>query len=86
VFSGRQAYDWGFVDEKGDLRTAIRRAKKLAGIREASVVRYQMPFELGDLFRIFGRTEGRTLKVEFGIDWPPIQAGRLYFLFLPARP
>jgi protease-4 len=85
VFSGRQAYEWGFVDETGDLRTAVRRAKKLAGIDEASVVRYQMPFEFGSFLRLFGRSEGRALKVDFGIDWPPIQAGRLYFMFVPVR-
>lgn len=83
VFSGRQAFEWGFVDETGDLRTAFQRAKKLAGIEEATLVRYQIPFELGDLFRLFGKSQTRALKLDLGIDPLPIQAGRLYYLFLP---
>lgn len=37
VWTGRQALDHGLVDELGDLETAVRRAKELAGIPEGVV-------------------------------------------------
>jgi protease-4 len=83
VFSGRQAYDWGFVDELGNFKTALDRAKTLAQIDRARIIRYEQPFELGNLFRLFVRTETPAIHVDLGIEFPPIQTGRLYFLFLP---
>lgn len=83
VFSGRQAHDWGFVDELGDFQTAVKRAKALAQIDRAQLIRYEQPFELGSLFRLLLQSETRAVKLDMGIDFPPLQAGRLYFLFLP---
>lgn len=83
VFSGRQAYDWGFVDELGNFKTALDRAKTLAQIDRARIIRYEQPFELGNLFRLFVRTETPAIHVDLGIEFPPIRTGRLYFLFLP---
>jgi len=83
VFSGRQAHDWGFVDELGDFQTAVKRAKALAQIDRAQLIRYEQPFELGSLFRLLLQSETRAVKLDMGIDFPPLEAGRLYFLFLP---
>ena len=80
ILSGKQAYAQGFVDELGNFDTAVERARKLAGIPSANLIRYQRPFDLGNLFRLFGETESRTVKVDLGVELPKLQVGRLYFL------
>lgn len=86
VFSGRQAYDLGFVDELGDFRTAVERARRIAKISDANLIEYHQPFDLGDLFRIFGKNEPPTLKVDVGVEFPKLQPGCLYFLYRQAVP
>jgi protease IV len=80
VLTGTQAYEYGFVDEKGNFETAVDRAKTLAGISDANLVRYQEPFSLLNMFSLFGKSEASTVKLDLGIDFPRLQAGRLYFL------
>jgi len=80
VLSGNQAYKLGFVDEIGGLDTAVARASKLAHIPKANLIRYERPFDLSSFLRLFGKTEGATLKVDLGMEFPKLQAGRLYFL------
>jgi len=83
VLSGRQAYDAGFVDELGSFRTAVSRAKDLANIADANLVRYQLPRGLGDLLGLFGEAESRVVKLDLGLVGPQLEAGRPYFLFAP---
>jgi protease-4 len=80
ILSGNQAYELGFVDEKGNFDTAVSRTKKIAGISDANLIRYQEPFKLSSLFNIFGKTDVAKIKVDLGMDLPKLQAGRLYFL------
>jgi len=80
VLSGKQAFDYGFVDELGNFDIAVKRAKSLADIKSANLIEYQQPFDLGSLFRLFGETENRTVKIDLGMDLPKLQVGRLYFL------
>jgi protease-4 len=80
VLSGKQAYALGFVDELGNFDTAVERARDLAKIGNANLVQYVRPFDLGNLFRLFGESEGRALKIDLGMQLPKLQAGRLYFL------
>jgi protease IV len=80
VFSGRQAYQWGFVDQLGNFQTAVSAARDLADISDANLIQYQQPFSLGNLFQIFGKSEGATIKVDLGMDFPKLQPGSLYFL------
>jgi protease IV len=80
VFSGGEAYRLGFVDELGNFRTAVDRALKLAGVKEAALMEYRPVIDFLSLFRLFGKSEAGKVKVDFGLDLPRIQAGRLYFL------
>ena len=80
VLSGRQAYELGFVDELGNFDTAVERARELAGIDHANLVQYERPFDFGNLFRLFGQSESRALKLDLGLQLPHLQVGRLYFL------
>ncbi len=80
ILTGKEAYDIGFVDELGNFDTAVRRAKKLAGIQSANLVAFQQPFKFGSLLRLLGESEAKSVKIDLGLDLPKLQAGRLYFL------
>jgi len=81
ILSGRQAFEAGFVDELGNFDDAVKRARAIAGITdEVNLVRYRRRFDLSDVFRIFGRSENKAIKVDLGIDAPKLEAGRPYFL------
>jgi protease-4 len=80
ILSGRQAFDYGFVDELGDFESATSRAEKLAGIPDANLIRYQRPFGLGSLFSLVGETESRAVKIDLGVEPPRLELGRMYFL------
>ena len=81
VFSGAQAYELGFVDELGDFDTAVERAIDLAGEFDANVVEYRQVVEFADLFRMFGKSEPATVKVDLGVKAPNLKPGLLYFLY-----
>jgi protease-4 len=81
VLSGTQAYDIGFVDELGNFQVAVKRAKKLAGMRDgANLIQYRQRYDLSDLFRLFGKSQTPVIKVDLGMETPKLQAGQLYFL------
>jgi protease IV len=81
VFSGKQAYELGFVDEKGNFEVAVKRAKALAKIRDASLIEYRQPFDFSSLFHLLGKSEAPALKVDLGINIPKLHAGQLYYIF-----
>jgi hypothetical protein len=68
------------VDELGSFQTAVERAMALSGIDSANVVQYQPIFSLGSLFRLMGESRFKTVKVDWGVEPPRLQAGLLYFL------
>ena len=91
ILSGKEALNKGFVDELGNLDTAVARAEKLAKISGANLIEYQPVFDLGDLFGLFGQSaqaqsEARTLKIDVGFDAPKLQLGRMYFMCPLALP
>jgi ClpP class serine protease len=79
ILSGTEAYENGFVDELGGWRSAVKRAHKLAEIDGANLVTYQMPFSLGNLFSLFGKSDAKNITVDLGFHFPKIRAG-LYYL------
>ena len=68
------------MDELGTFEDAVKRAKSIAGIRNANLIEYQQRFDISDLFRLFGQTESKAVKVDLGMEVPKLQAGQLYFL------
>jgi protease-4 len=80
VLSGSEAFKLGFVDQLGNFDVAKKRAQTLAGISSANLVEYQQRFDLSDLFKLFGKSEARGVKVDLGMDLPKLQAGQPYFL------
>ena len=81
ILSGKQAWENGFVDELGNFETAVERAQKLAGISRANLVRYEQPMDFARMFRLFGQTESRGMKIDLGVELPKLLPGRMYFLF-----
>jgi protease-4 len=81
VLSGSDALKLGFVDELGNFDDAVTRTKSIAGMSDgAKLVEYQQRYDLSDLFRMFGQTDSKVVKIELGMDMPKLQAGQLYFL------
>jgi protease-4 len=80
VLLGTEAYRLGFVDELGSFQDAVKRTRKLAGIADANLIEYQQRFDLSDLFRLFGKSDARVVKVDLGMEMPKLKAGQLYFL------
>jgi protease-4 len=83
ILSGKQAYELGFVDDLGNFDKAVERAKELANFQHgepANLIEYRIPFDLSNLFRLFGKSEAQSIKVELGGNAPKLQRGHLYFL------
>jgi protease-4 len=80
VLSGTQALKLGFIDQLGGFDDAVEQTKKFAGISRANLIQYQQRYDLADLFRLFGKSDAKAIKVDLGIDAPRLQAGQLYFL------
>ena len=80
ILSGKQAFDHGFVDELGNFQAAVDRAEQLAGIQKANLIEYRQPFNLGSLFRLFGKGETPAVKIDLGGNALRLKAGHLYFL------
>ena len=85
VLSGKQALDLGLVDELGDYDDALNRTLEIAGIKDesANIVEYQPKHDFADLFKMFGRSDARGLKVDLGVEMPKLHAGNMYFLWQP---
>lgn len=81
VLSGKQALNFGFVDELGDFDTAVKRAQNLAKISSANIVQYRMPTDLGSVMaRLLSKTDVPAIKVDLGMNLPKLEAGRMYFI------
>lgn len=81
VFSGSQACKLGFVDQLGDFRDAVKRAREIAGLHNANLVEYRERYDISNFLRLLGRSESsRTIKLDLGTELPKLQAGKLYFL------
>lgn len=85
ILSGKQSFESGFVDELGNLDTALARARSLVGIETANVVTFASPFSFFNMFRLFGEAQARPARVELDLGVPNLRhlpAGRLYYLSL----
>lgn len=82
VISGKDAEAGKLINSLGEIEDAFAKAKELAGIKAAEVIRYDTGFKLGRLLRMLGQGEGKA-AVEVKIAdalMPKLEAGRLYFL------
>lgn len=80
ILSGKQALEAGFVDELGYFEDAVEKAKELAGIKKAKVVRYVLPFSWHNVFRMFSQNDRAKIQLELMPNQLKLQSGKLYFL------
>lgn len=85
VLLGDQALHLGLVDQLGDFQDAVNRAKALAGIKRANLIEYHETYDISQFLRLFGQSEAARggVKLDLGFDAPKLEAGQLYFLYLP---
>ena len=82
VYSGEQARELGLVDSFGDLDKAAEISEDLAGVDEATVVRYVQPESFTDaLLASFAPQKPEALQIaeEAGLTLEP----KPYYLYLP---
>jgi protease-4 len=85
VLTGRQALDMGLVDELGYFEDAVNKAKELAKVSEARVVRFRRALRFLDLFSMRAAPfDGisRLLPAEVRL----LKPGQLYFVMPSAVP
>ncbi len=88
IFAGDQAKALQLVDGLGYLEDAYAKARELGGSPDARVVRYEAPFSLGKLARVFSQSK-LSSKVDLNVTsdlLPKLENGRMYLLpgyFLP---
>ncbi|MCX7825388.1 MAG: signal peptide peptidase SppA [Verrucomicrobiae bacterium] len=80
VLSGEEALAHKFVDQLGYFEDAVAKAKSLAKIEQARLVKYESPFSLRKLFSLFAiRGWSSGLLPAVGKDLQ-LENGRLYYL------
>jgi len=66
IYTGKQALENGLVDQLGYLEDAISSVKKMAGIEDATIIRYEKHYGLSDLFDLMSRKlfQSNTIKLD----------------------
>lgn len=79
VLLGRQAMEYGLVDECGYFEHAVAAARRLAGVDDANVVRFKREFTLAEL--LFAQSSA-GVKIETGLEsaLPRLQGTNMYYL------
>jgi protease IV len=80
ILSGKEALKLGLVDELGNFDAAVTRARKIAGITDANLIQYVMPFDLSDMFGLLGKSDAHSIRIDLGVDAPRLKVGHLYFI------
>jgi len=83
IMSGVDAEAAGLVDKTGYIREAWSKAQELAGLEDATVVRYEPIFSFSSFFRIFGESQSPSVNLQLPgstADLPRLEPGRIYLL------
>lgn len=80
ILSGPQALNLRLVDQLGYFEDAIEKAKELAGIKSAKVIRYDAPVSFSRLLRLFGRAPETRVDIGLLPASFRMQPGKAYFL------
>lgn len=81
ILSGKEAHEQGFVDELGNFDTAVKRTKKLAGLKNPELIELRPLVDFSHLLRFLGSTKAKSLKVDVGFERSPLRSGYLYFIW-----
>ena len=80
ILTGRQALEEGLIDGLGYFDDAVDKAKELAGVPDARVVRYRRPTRLADLLLSMRAEGGPVLSWLAPAELRFVQPGRFYYL------
>lgn len=80
IFSGRQAEAAGLIDGLGYFDDAVAKAQELAGIEDAQLIRYLLPFNFRNLFRFGGAARPVKFEVQLSPHDLRLEPGKLFFL------
>jgi protease-4 len=80
ILSGTQAKEAGFIDGLGYFDDAVDKAKELAHIKEAKVIRYVAPFSLRNVLKLLGSNDRTKIELQISPTAFKLEAGKLYFL------
>jgi protease-4 len=80
ILSGKQALEAGLVDGVGYFEDAIEKAKELANIQKARVIRYAPPFSFRNLFQLYGQPRDTQIQVQLAPQTIKLDSGKLYYL------
>jgi len=80
VLSGVEALEHKFVDQLGYFEDAVAKAKSLAKIEQAKLVKYAPPFSLSKLLGLFMESRASAIRIQMTPDNFELQTGRLYYL------
>ncbi|MDP2815560.1 MAG: hypothetical protein Q8O19_02645, partial [Rectinemataceae bacterium] len=69
-----------FVDQLGYFEDAVAKAKSLAKIEQAKLVKYEAPFSLRRLLGLFMESRASGIRIQMTPDNFELQTGRLYYL------
>jgi protease-4 len=91
VVTGRRAFEVGLVDELGDLGDGFAKAKALAGLKDASLVRYHRPLSYvaspyasgGDRQPQSSATQVNLLQLNVDGSFGESASGCFYYVWLP---
>lgn len=66
IYTGKQALEKGLVDQLGYMEDAISSVKKLAGLTEATIIRYEKYYGLADIFGLMSSRlfQNNTIKLD----------------------
>jgi protease-4 len=81
IISGKDAVGFRLIDGLGYVEDAYLKAKELGGAPDARVIRYEAPFRLGRLMKLFGKISEPKIALDLGKDLGPrLDAGKFYLL------
>jgi len=80
ILSGKQAKEAGFIDGIGYFDDAVDKAKELAGIQDAKIIRYVAPFSLRNVLRFLGENNRTKVQIQLSPVTFKLESGKLYFL------
>lgn len=91
VVTGRRALEVGLVDELGDLDDGFAKAKELAGVSDASLIRYHRPLDYvgspyaksGEAMPAASTTQVNLLQLNLDGSFGESASGCFYYVWLP---
>ncbi|MFK7790860.1 MAG: signal peptide peptidase SppA [Phycisphaeraceae bacterium] len=91
VVTGRRAHEVGLVDSLGDLDDGFTKAKELAGLKDASLIRYHRPLSYvgspyasaGDRQPQSSTSQVNLLQVNMDGAFGEAASGSFYYVWLP---